>query len=150
MEQVKGVTTMDKYSEVEKLLYNYKMLKISIDNMEQDIKHIDRENGLKGIGFDSISTSPTNLTSDMVSDIAISKIGRMEFLANRIKDNKRKVQSVDKAMEGLEDVERTIIVERYIHARQWWKVASIVKYGERHCKRIRTEAIKKMVVGIYG
>lgn len=141
---------MDKYKKVENLLSNYNMLKISIDNMKKDIEHLNKECGVNGISFDEVGTSPTNNISSVVENTVLSISEEKEELNIKIEDNKRKIDSVDRALEGLTEVERTILEEKYICSRQWWEVAGIVKYGERHCKRIRTAAINKMVVGIYG
>lgn len=141
---------MDKYAKVEKLLSNYKMLHISIENMEQDIRYLKEEDGLKGIGFEGISTSPTNVTSDVVGDTVISKMEKIEYLERTIEQNRRKIESIDKALEGLEDTERVVVIERYIEAKQWWQVASVVRYSESHSKYIRKKAVDKLVIGIFG
>ena len=141
---------MDKYAKVEKLLSNYKMYKISIENLEIEIEYIKEEDGLKGIDFEGISTSPTNVTSDITSDTVLSKMEKVHYLERTIERNQKDIESVDRALDGLEGIEKTVVVERYINARQWWQVASVAKYSERHCKRIRTEAINKLAVGIFG
>ena len=141
---------MDKYSKVERLLYNYKMLKISIENLEEDIKLIEEDSGVKGISYDGVISSKTNKTSDIVADTMLSKAEKIHYLNRTIDKNKRDIESIDKAMEGLTEVEKTIVVEKYINSKQWWEVAGIVCYGERWCKDLRTRAINKLVVGIHG
>ena len=141
---------MDKYAKVEKMLSNYKMMKIGIINMEQEIEYLKQDDGVKGIGFDSISTSPTNQTSDIVANTVIARSEKIHYLERIIERNKKDIERLDRALDGLEGIEKTVVVERYINARQWWQVASVAKYSERHCKRIRTEAINKLAVGIFG
>ncbi|HZJ98786.1 MAG TPA: hypothetical protein VFC79_02200 [Tissierellaceae bacterium] len=141
---------MDKYAKVEKLLSNYKMLKISIENIEEDIKLIEEETGLKGISFDGISTSPTNKTSDIVADTVLAKSEKIGYLKRTIENNQRKIDSVDRALEGLEKLERSVVIEKYVNAKQWWQVASVVCYSESWCKQLRKRAIDKLVIGIYG
>ena len=141
---------MGKYARVEKLLSNYKMYKISIENLEIEIEYIKEEDGLKGIGFEGISTSPTNVTSDITSDTVLSKMEKIEYLERTIEQNRRKVESIDKALEGLEDTERIVVIERYIEAKQWWQVASKVCYSESYSRTLRRKAVNKMVIGIFG
>lgn len=141
---------MDKYAKVERLLYNYKMLKISIENIEEDIKLIEDDSGVKGISYDGIATSKTNKTSDIVADTVLSKTEKIHYLSRIIEHNKRDIESINKALEGLTEVEKIIVVEKYINSKQWWEVASIVRYNDRWCRKIRTDAINKLIVGIYG
>ena len=126
------------------------MLQISIQNMKQEIEYLEKEDGLSGISYDGISTSPTNLCKSATEGIALSNMEKIHFIEHSIERATRQIEKIDRAMEGLEETEQIVIRERYINARQWWKVAGEVKYGERHCKRIRTEAISKLVIGIYG
>lgn len=141
---------MDKYTKVEKLLSNYKMYKISIENLEIEIEYLKEEDGSKGIGYDNINTSPTNKTSDIVADTVLSVSEKIHYLEKRIEGNKRKIESIDKAMEGLEDIENQVLVEKYINSKQWWQVASTVRFSESWCKQIRKRAIDKLIIGIYG
>ena len=141
---------MDKYAKVERLLSNYKMMKIGIINMEQEIEYLKQDDGVKGIGFDSISTSPTNQTSDIVANTVIARSEKIHYLERIIERNKKDIERLDRALEGLEEVERVVVIEKYVNAKQWWQVASEVRYGERHCRRLKTQAINKMKVGIFG
>ena len=141
---------MNKYKSVENLLYNYNMFKISIENMEQEIHYIKNNCGLSALNYDGISTSPTFKISSMTENIALSNSEKIEFLEHNIKRNKMQIDIIDRSLEALTESETTILKLRYIEGKQWWQVGSVVRYGERHCKRVRTGAIEKMVTGIYG
>ena len=142
---------MNKYEKVEELLKNYKMMKISIENMEQEIEYIKQsEDGITGIDYNGINTSKTHKFSSMVEDAVLSRSEKIHYLERNIEYNKRQIEKMDKAMEGLSEIEAMIITERYMEGKQWWKVAYQAGYSERHCKRIRTNAIKKLIVGVYG
>lgn len=141
---------IDNYARVEELLTNYKMIELSIKNLEQEIEYIKEDTEIKGISYDRISTSPTNEIKSIVESTVLGNIEKTDYLEHIIKRNKIDLEKIDKALEVLEDVERIILIEKYINAKRWWQVGGIVKYGERHCKRIRTDAINKMITGIYG
>lgn len=141
---------MDKYKKIENLLYNYKMLKISIENLEKDIEFLEEEDGAGSINYDDINVSPTNKFSSVVENTVLSKTEKREYLERTIKRNKIHIENIDKAMEGLTINERLIIEEKYIEGKQWWQVAYKVGYSEGHSKRIRKEAIEKLIIGIYG
>lgn len=141
---------MDNYSKVEELLKNYKMMKINIENIEEKIEFTKGDIGLKGIVYDGISTSPTNEIKSSVETTVLSIQEEVHFLTRNIERLTMTIESVDRALEGLEETERNVVIEKYVNAKQWWEVASIVRYSERHCKNIRKRAIDKMIVGIYG
>lgn len=140
---------MSNYKKVENLLYNYKMLKISIENKQQEIEYLKEEDGLSGISYDDISTSPTNKFSSSTEDTALSNTEKIHYLEHSIEGIRRQIESIDRAMEGLTDTERIVIQEKYINSKQWWQVSSVVHLGERQCRNIRKAAIEKMIIGMY-
>lgn len=132
------------------MLKNYKMMKIRIENLTQDIEYIKEDVELKGISYDGISTSPTNEIKSIVENTVLSNVEKVEYLEHNIKREKSKIDKIDRALEGLEDIEKTVVIEKYINAKQWWQVASKVCYSESYARAIRRNAINKLVKGIYG
>lgn len=126
------------------------MLKINVINMEMEIEYLKNNDGMKGLSYDGISTSPTNETKSSTENIALSNMEAVTYLQRMITKATLEIESIDRALEGLESNEKVLLIERYVNNKEWWKVASIVKYSERHCKRIRTDAINKLAVGLYG
>ncbi|HZJ98539.1 MAG TPA: hypothetical protein VFC79_00945 [Tissierellaceae bacterium] len=141
---------MDNYSKVEELLKNYKMMKIHIENIEEEIKFVKGDIGLQGISYDGISTSPTNEIKSSVENTVLSIQEEVYFLERNIERLVADIEKIDRALEGLEDIERTVVIEKYVNAKQWWQVASKVCYSESYSRAIRSRAIKKLVKGIYG
>lgn len=141
---------MDKYKKTEYLLYNYKMLLISIENIKQDIELLKQECGVGSIDTEKDNVSKTYKFSSVVEDTALSKMEQIEYLEMRVRKMEGQIERIDRTLEGLTDEERAILVEKYIEGKQWWQVANKVRYGERYCRTIRTEAIKKMALGIFG
>lgn len=141
---------MGKYKETEYLLYNYKMLLISIENLKEDIILLKEECGVRSIDTEKDNLSKTYKFSSIVENTALSSMEQIEYLEMMVKKMEGQIESLDKSLEGLTLEEKTILTEKYIEGKQWWQVAYKVGYGERHCKRLRTEAIKKMALGIFG
>lgn len=141
---------MNEYKRVERMLYNYKMLQISIKNMEEEIKFIEGETGVGGIDYGEPATSKTNKNSSITESTALGKLEEKEYLEQQIERHKRDLEKIDRTMKGLTDTQQKVIEHKYIHGKQWWEVAGVVCYSERWCKEIRTQAINKLVVGIYG
>lgn len=142
---------MDSYGKVEYKLCNYNMNKIYLDDLEVTINHLKENDGLKGISYDSISTSPTNLTSDSTGDTAISNAEIMDRLVTRLEKGRQELETIDKMLSRLTEIEVKIIKMFYIQGNTpWWKIAYEVQYSERQCRNIRKKVIDKMVVGLYG
>jgi len=140
---------MDNYKKVESLLYDYKMLQISIINMAEEIKFINENTGVGGMDYESLPAN-TNKINSISENTALSNIENVEYLEQQINKCKRKLEIADRTIEGLTEEEQVIIIERYIKGLQWYKVAYKVGYSENHSKKKRKQAIKKMVLGIYG
>ncbi len=141
---------MNKYKQVEELLKNYTMMQASIENIKDEIEYLKKEDGMTGINYDGISTSPTYRFSSSVEDTALSNSEKIHYLELQIEGIQRQIDRLDRAIKGLNETERIIIRGKYIEGLQWWQVAGQVRYSERHCKRIRTEAIERLIIGMYG
>ena len=141
---------MNKYDSIENLLYNYKMLKINIEIADNQLKELEKEDGMTGIAYDGIITSKTNKTGNPTSNIAERNITSEELILKRKEKLENKLNTLDRLIDGLNEIERQIIIKKYIDGLQWWQVGYSVKYSERWCKQLRTQAINKLVVGLYG
>ena len=138
------------YKRLEQDLYNYKYLKLSIDNIKHDIADYEREDGVGAIDFDRIQISSTNAFSSIVENATISnseKLDYMEHCLHRVAD---RIAKIDIAMWELEADERIIVEEKYMNSKQWWQVAIRIRLSERQCRRITSEALRKMAVAIHG
>lgn len=141
---------MNKYKQVEELLKNYTMMQASIENMQDEIEYIKKEDGMTGISYDRVSTSPTYSFSSSVEDTALSKSEKIHYLELQMEGVKRQLERIDRAMKGLTETERIIIEEKYIKGRQWWQVGYKANCSESTGKRHRRNAINKLIIGLYG
>ena len=131
------------------MLYNYKMLQISIINMKQEIDFIDEETGVGGMDYESLPSN-TNKINSITENIALSNMEKKEYLEMQIERNSRQLEKLDRTIKELSETQREVIIEKYIKGKQWYEVSGIVYKSERHCRQIRTDAINKLVIGIYG
>ncbi len=46
--------------------------------------------------------------------------------------------------------EKIILIEKYINAKPWYNVTPLVFTEERQCRTIKSQAIHKMIIGMYG
>lgn len=126
------------------------MFKISIENMEQEIHYIKNNCGLSGLSYDGVSTSPTYKISSATENTALSNSEKIDFLEHNIKRNKMQLERIDRSLNGLTYKERTMLELKYIKGMRWESVMSETNYSERHCRRIKNEAINKMIIGLFN
>lgn len=138
------------YKETEYLLYNYKMFEIAIENMEKEIKLIESNDGIAGISYNGVNISPTHKFFSDTEDTALANSEKIHYLEHSIQAIKSKLESINRALKGLTEVERQIIHEKYIEGKQWYIVAYNASYSERHCRNLRRNAIEKIAIGIFG
>lgn len=138
------------YKSTESLLYNYNMLKVSIENMKIEIEEVREEDGMTAIEYSTEKTSPTFKITSQTEDTAIKNIEYADLLKRRIELTQNKITRLDNAIEVLPETEKEIIVKYYIEGKEWWKVAGEVHCNERWCRELRKRAINKISVGIYG
>lgn len=135
------------YRATEKYLYNYKFFKVNIENMKLQIEELEGSY-IKGMTFERAAgkgqkTSP-------VEAMVIKNEEKKAKLKKKIKEIRSRIRRIDKSIQALNDIERCIIKEWYFEGKQWWQIAHSVKYSERHCRRMKTNAVKKISVALFG
>ena len=138
------------YKKLENDLYNYKYLKLSIRNIKHDISDFQSEDGVSAIQFDKIQIASTNAFSSIVENSTISNIEKLDFLEHCMNRAESVINKIDAAMEKLEADEKKVITLYYIDNQQWYKVAYNLHYNERWCREIRSKAMRKIAIAIYG
>lgn len=140
---------IDKYAKVEKMLSDYKMMKINIVNMEKEIEYLKDQDGITGISCEGGGGGSGEFNS-VTERTAFFNIQSVEELECKIEKAKLDVDKLDRALDGLTETERAIVVNKYIDGLRWWEVAYSVGYSESHSKAIRKQAISKLVIGVLG
>lgn len=138
------------YNRLESDLYNYKALKLSITNLKKDIEEFERMDGVNSVPFDTMKLSNSFKFSSSVEDSALSNIEKIDYIKHCIRRTEDTISGIDAALEILTEEERKIIELRYIENKQWYNVAYAVKFCERHCRELRSRAMLKMAISIYG
>lgn len=145
------------YRQVEGILYNYKIIKASIENYKLKLENLELEfdidDGMNGISYGE-PTSKTNKINRITENNALKNIERKERirkdLERKISLETNKIKMLDNALDALSDVERTIINMFYIENLEWYKVAGKVCYSEGWCKEKRKESINRILFTING
>lgn len=138
------------YKRIERLLYNYNMLRINIQIADKQLENLKEEDGMHAINYDKGKISNTFKVNCPTEETAIKNIEKETLIVEKREKLISKLETLQLLISGLSDIERKIIDMYYIEGKQWWQIAYEVKYSERHCRRIRSDAIGKLAVGLYG
>lgn len=138
------------YKRLEYDLFNYKAFKESIRTLEKDLEEFDRIDGVNGIAYDGIKIGKTFKFASSVEDTALSNVEKLDYIRHCMRRTKDTIDNIERALEVLNDEERSIIQLRYLEGCQWYNIAYKVKYNERWCREIRRRAMYKMAICIYG
>jgi len=133
-------------NKVLEMLRQYKYVKASITYLEETIIDIS-EAGL-GISYSNDVISKTNKINSTV-EIAVIKIDKQD-INQKIKSMKNTILSIDAALAALSEVERIIIINRFIEKKHYYEFIHTVFMCERTAKRIKKQALKKMVIIVFG
>lgn len=125
------------------------MLKINIENMEKEIEYLQDQDGITAVSTEGIGGN-TNAISDVTEKTALHNLDEKSRLEKKMKRARLEVESVDRALNGLNEIERKVVMAKYMNALQWWQVSGIVFIGERQCRNIRKQAIEKIIIGVFG
>lgn len=140
------------YSQIEGILYNYKLIKASIENNKLKLENLeleDPEGTMPSTSYGEPS-SKTNKINRAVEDIVIRSIERKEMLKKKIAIDTNTVKMTDNALGALPEVEKRIIEMFYIENMEWWRIAAEVCYSEGWCKSKRKDALDRILCAING
>lgn len=136
----------EKQFQVIEWLKDYEAYKAGIENLKQAINDIAEEG--MGLTYDKERVSPTNKFSS-ITENAVIKIDK-QGIDRRIKTMTNVVNAIDKALKSLTDAEREIIINRCMKSRYYYQFCYKIGCSERTARRIKRDALKKMVIVIFG
>jgi len=116
--------------------------RLVIGNQLNLLKHTN--GGVKGISYDGIQTSQVYDRSNVTEDTAMEILSKREQLEGELQEVQEELNKIESIIDKLEDIEKHIIIQRYIHKNQWWYIASTTIYSIGQCKDIHSKAIGKL------
>lgn len=144
------------YSQLEGILYNYKIIKASIENNKiklDDLELEDPEDGMPSISYGDPS-SQTNKINRSVETAALKNIERRDRLEKElirtIRRETNKIKKIDNAMSGLSETEKEVATLFYIENKTWIEISGKMSYSQSWCQEIRYTAMNKMLYIING
>lgn len=140
------MTNDEKEQQIIDWLWDYKAYKCSIKNLNQLVIDVAEEG--MGIDYSRDKIGQTNKYNSDVENKAI-KLEKYDVEC-RIKSMSNVVNSIDKAMESLTDIEKQVIINRCMNGLYYYQFCYQICTSERTSRRIKKEALKKMSIVIFG
>ncbi|SHJ64592.1 hypothetical protein SAMN05444401_3559 [Clostridium amylolyticum] len=140
---------MNRYTQEQQIaewLREYNSYKAGIENLTETLNDLSEE-GL-GINYDKDPSGPTNKFNSRVENVVI-KIDKLN-IKHRIKIMTNIVNSVDRALASLTDIQRKIIISRCIEGKYYYQFCYQLCISERTARRIKKEALHQMSIVIFG
>ena len=132
------------YKKTDGVLFNYRIIKAEISNLELEIEEIKSEiDGVKSVGYEE-RTGATNAFNSSVENEVLKKEKLMHKLLREKASKQRLVDKVDNALNILDEEEREIIKLRCFDKMGWNKVGILTNRDGDYCGRIKRKAINKL------
>lgn len=135
-----------KEQQIVEWLKEYKACQLGIENLEQMIEDISEAD--MGINYGKESSVSTNKFSSVVENACL-KIDKLN-IRHRIKVMQNIVNSVDKALESLTNIEKEVVVNRCAKGKYYYEFCYKIGVSERMARRIKRQALNKMCIVIFG
>ncbi|KYH35847.1 hypothetical protein CLTEP_02400 [Clostridium tepidiprofundi DSM 19306] len=133
-----------KRKQVEEWLRDYKSIKASIKNLKEEYKLLQDTSSAIDVSKEVVSK--TNKFNSEVENTII----KLNELENRIKRMEHLINKIDRALNTLNDTEREIVINRCIENKYYYQFTHLIYVSERTAKRIKQEALRKMVIVMFG
>ena len=140
---------MNKKAKAEKELRELYYNQAYLESLEQDIKVLNYEYGLRGIAYDGIgggAGEPSDSTGDQAARLVDARVA----INRRIAKYCNKINHIQEVLKLLTERERKTIMMYYIEYKPWWFIAQEIGYSQRQAQRIKEDAIEKVAIGLYG
>jgi DNA-directed RNA polymerase specialized sigma subunit len=142
---------MNQYNMVVKDLRKYKGLKVFVQNAQEQIEILKKDiRGAGAITYDGVPGHTNDFHSSVENEV-INRDEQIQELEKKIRKAQELIDRVDRSMDKvLNETARKILVMYYMDNEPWFKIAYEVSISSRHCKRIRNEAVKRLIPAFFG
>lgn len=132
----------DLLNEIESWLYNYKGIKISIENLKLELESIDV--------LASSDPCKENCKTNKFNSNVENTVSQKETLEQKINITENKLCRLDKALGALNVIELKVIEKFYFEGLHYYEFSHEIPCSERSCKRIRKRALNKIIIAMNG
>lgn len=128
-----SMTATEKRKAIKRILGRYKMFKIMIENIDDEIDYFDRLAGM-----------PSRDDADREG---------LEKHRHNLQYKRAEIQTIinqiDLSMKILTDLEKESIISKYIYGRSWQEVGAQLKYSGETCRHAAIVGLNKMADVLY-
>ena len=139
------------FKQIEHRLNNFKSIDIKIRNIDLDINFLKNDISISGTSFEERPSS-TNAFSSVVENNAVRReeknvLDNLERLERQKQLLLKEKSKMENALSALSDMEYEVIALRYFSRNKatWTGVSTRLGYAEVWCKKVRAEAINKLI-----
>lgn len=141
---------MGNYTKAESRLRNINMDRIYVESLKAKLELIELEYNVRGIAYDGIGGGGGGGTSDVTGDTAINIMDNKQDIELKVKQKESEISHLDNILSCLTVTEEKIIKLYYIRYKPYWSIARDVDYSISQVKRIKKDAMLKIIRGLYG
>jgi DNA-directed RNA polymerase specialized sigma subunit len=134
------------YKKTEKWLYNLDALRERIKNLKVYYEEVEMDTGCGGIDYSKDKISQTYKFNSSTENLA----EKLADISRDIKKYENRVTMLECGFNILNTTERIIIQSKYFDNEPWYNIAYKMKYSERQCRYIRSDAIEKLSIALFG
>ncbi len=127
----------------------YKLLPARINDLQKELNDLEINDGVRGISYSGDGIK-TNKISKIVEDTALENIFSKKKINEDISEVNRKLSRLDDAMESLIDIQKQVVVMRYVDGLAWTNLADELRYSERDLRRKLDSAVDNLAYIFYG
>ena len=133
---------------IESRLRNLEIDKQYVSYLEEQLKILNDEYGLKGNGIGEYVSSGT--ISDSTGNQAIEIADKRIDMELRLRRARAKVNHLETLIDKLTETEATVVKLYYFHYKPMWYISQQVKFSQRQVQRIKDDALQRLMRGVYG
>jgi hypothetical protein len=131
------------YNKTERLLKEYPLLLVGIEDVKKQIAILEFEDGIRGVRYDSPSVKTSNI-SNVTERTALDKIEAIDRLNKQKEYFKLKCERIDGLLKMVDERGEKVIRGFYFEGKHWEGISYDIGYSSRQAKRVRTEVISKI------
>lgn len=139
---------MDNHSKIESRLRNLDLDKLYLCNQEKELKLLELEYEITGVSYDGVGGGGG--ISDTTGDKAANISEKKKKIELRILRHKKEIEHIESALDCLTETEYTVVTMFYCKYKPLWVIAREVGFSISQVKRIKRDAMTRLVRGIYG
>jgi len=133
------------FEETIRILEDYNMLRINCDTLAFDVEVMNDDVSISTSNTESIVCF-TNAIHSSTEDKALQRIMRAEMAVS----SKKAIDVIDKCIAVMPELQRRVILNKYIKYKSWVEIGFELHTSESWCKIQRNRAVRSIALALHG